>query len=300
MRDTAALFVDCRCQLGEGIVWWARHGALLWTDIEGSQLWAHDAAGTRTWALPERLGSLAPCASGALLLGLETGLFRAQIDLASADSGDVLSVAPLIEVEPDLPTTRINDGRTDRSGHFVFGTMNEDQGHRAIGSFYQWSARHGLRRLDLPQVGIANSICFSPDGTTMYFSDSPQRQIMSCAYDAERAAVSNVQRFASLGPLDGQPDGSVVDADGCLWNAAWGGGLLRRYRPDGTLDREVLVPAKNPTCPVFGGPALNELYVTSARQEMSEEELVRMPEVGGVYRATIKNVRGLPDRPFAD
>lgn len=297
MRDTATLFVDCRCQLGEGIIWWARHRALLWTDIDGSRLWVHDAAGTRNWPLPARLGSLVPCASGALLLGLENGLFRAEIDLGSTAAPGLV---PLIDVEPDLPSTRINDGRTDRSGNFVFGTMNQDDGHAAIGSFYQWSARHGLRRLDLPRVGIANGICFSPDGTTMYFCDSPRRQIMSCAYDADGAAVAGIQPFASLGPLDGQPDGSIVDAEGCLWNAAWGAGLVRRYRPDGALDREVLVPAKNPTCAVFGGPALNHLYVTSARQEMSAEELARMPEVGGVYRAAIKNVRGLPDRPFAD
>jgi len=297
MRDTASLFVDCRCQLGEGIVWWARHRALLWTDIESARLWVHDAAGTRSWTLPARLGSLAPCASGALLLGLETGLFRAEIDLASAAAPALL---PLIEVEADLPATRINDGRTDRSGNFVFGTMNQAEGHPPTGSFYQWSARHGLRRLDLPRVGIANSICFNPDGTTMYFCDSPRRQIMSCAYDADKAAVGEIRPFASLGPLDGQPDGSIVDADGHLWNAAWGAGLVRRYRPDGTLDREVAVPAKNPTCVVFGGPALNDLYITAARQEMSDEELARMPEVGGVYRVAIKNVRGLPDRPFAD
>jgi sugar lactone lactonase YvrE len=300
MRDTASLFVDCRCQLGEGIIWWARHRALLWTDIESSELWIHDARGTRAWTLPARLGSFVPCESGALLLGLENGLFRAEIDLASVASDATPSLAPLVEVEPDLPSTRINDGRTDRSGNFVFGTMNEAEGHPPIGSFYQWSARHGLRRLDLPRVGIANSICFSPDGTTMYFCDSPRQQIMSCAYDADGAAVTGIQPFASLGPLDGQPDGSIVDADGCLWNAAWGAGLVRRYRPDGKLDREIAVPAKNPTCVVFGGPALNELYVTSARQEMSEEELARMPEVGGVYRAAIKNVRGLPDRLFAD
>ena len=295
MRDTASLFVDCRCQLGEGIVWWARHRALLWTDIESARLWVHDAGGTRNWTLPARLGSMAPCASGALLLGLEKGLFRAEIDLASAAPPRLVSLA---EVEPDLPSTRVNDGRTDRSGNFVFGTMNQAEGHAAIGSVYQWSARHGLRRLDLPRVGIANSICFSPDGTTMYFCDSPRRQILSCTYDADGASVTGIRPFASL--EDGQPDGSIVDADGYLWNAAWGAGLVRRYRPDGKLDREVAVPAKNPTCVVFGGPALNELYITSARQEMSEEELARMPEVGGVYRTAIKNVRGLPDRPFAD
>ena len=297
MRRAATLFVDCRCFLGEGIVWWAAHRALVWTDIERSRLWMHDAAGDRSWPLPSRLGSLAPCRSGALLLGLEAGLARAELDRGGDDAP---RLTPLADVERDLPATRLNDGRTDRSGNFVFGTMNQADGHPPEGSFYQWSARHGLRRLALPKIGIANSICFSPDGGTMYFCDSPRRQIMRCAYDADAAAVADIRPFASLAPADGQPDGSIVDADGCLWNAAWGAGAVRRYRPDGTLDLEVSVPAKNPTCPVFGGDGLHELFVTTARQDMSAEELQRTPEAGGVYRAAIAGVAGLPDALFVD
>jgi L-arabinonolactonase len=178
--------------------------------------------------------------------------------------------------------------------------MNQAEGHPAIASFYQWSTRRGLRRLDLPHAGISNSICFSPDGGTMYFCDSPRARIMRCRYDADTATVTNVREFARLGPSDGLPDGSVVDADGCLWNAAWGAGTVRRYGPDGTIDREISVPAKNPTCVVFGGAALNELYITSARQEMSPAELERTPGAGGVYRAIVNEARGLPDPPFAD
>ncbi len=297
MRETATLFVDCRCALGEGIIWWARHGVLLWTDIEGARLWMRDAGDSRSWRLPARLGSLAACESGALLLGLEKGLFLTDLDRSRPDAP---ALTPLAGVEEGLVTTRVNDGRTDRAGNFVFGTMNQAEGHPPIGSFYQWSARAGLRRLDLPHVGIANSICFSPDGGTMYFCDSPRARIMQCRYDAASAGVADVRLFAALGPSDGQPDGSIVDADGCLWNAAWGAGVVRRYRPDGALDREVTVPAKNPTCAVFGGAALNELYITSAREEMSAVELERTPDAGGVYRAVIHNVRGLTDAPFLD
>jgi sugar lactone lactonase YvrE len=297
VRHTAALFVDCRCTLGEGIVWWPRHRALLWTDIEGARLWISDAGDTRSWGLPSRLGSLAPCESGALLLGFEKGLFRANLDVSSRDAPRLV---PLVDVEPDLPSTRVNDGRTDRAGNFVFGTMSQADGHPPIGSFYQWSTRSGLRRLDLPHVGIANSICFSPDGGTMYFCDSPKARIMTCQYDADSASVTAVREFAALGPSGGFPDGSVIDADRCLWNAAWGAGVVRRYRPDGTVDREIAVPAKNPTCVVFGGVALNELYVTSARQEMSPGELERTPGAGGVYRAILEGIRGVTDPPFAD
>jgi L-arabinonolactonase len=294
---SASLFVDCRCTLGEGIIWWTARRALLWTDISESRLWMHDAAGTRNWALPDRLGSFAPCASGRLLLGLAKGLFVA--DLPSAPDAAV-SVTPLAGVEPDIPSTRVNDGRTDRAGNFVFGTMGDEPDHPAIGSFYQWSARYGLRRLNLPRAGIANSICFSPDGQTMYFCDSPQGQIMQCRYDAASASVSGIRVFATIDPSKGCPDGSAVDTEGSLWNAAWGAGMVRRYRRDGTIGREIAVPARNPSCVVFGGATMNELYITTARQDMSEAELDRTPAAGGIYRADVEDLHGLPDALFRD
>ncbi len=292
MSGAASLFVDCRCTLGEGIVWWRDRRALMWTDIEQGRLWMHDDRGTCNWKLPERLGSFAPCDSGKVLLGLAKGLFIGDID----GTCDRLSLVPVAEVEAGLAHMRVNDGRTDRDGNFVFGTMDMREGHPATGSFYQWSARHGLRRLDLPHVGIANSICFTPDGTSMYFCDSPRRQIMRCRYDAAAARVDATEMFAMLEPDEGFPDGSIVDAEGYLWNAAWGAAVVRRYAPDGSFDREIRIPAKNATCPVFGGDLMNDLYVTSSRQEMSAEELERTPDAGSVYRATVSGVRGLPDR----
>lgn len=289
---TAELFVDCRCTLGEGIVWWRARRALLWTDIEERRLWMHDGDGTRGWPVPERLGSLAPCESGQLLLALAKGLYLADLDRASPDR---LPLTPVASFEAELAANRSNDGRTDRHGNFVFGTMDTRHGHPATGSFYQWSARHGLRRLDLPRVGIANSICFAPDGKTMYFADSPKRRILRCRYDAADARVSDIETFVTL--TDGYPDGSVVDADGFLWNAVWGAAVVRRFAPDGSLERDIKVPSKNPTCPGFGGDALNELFVTASRQEMTDEELARTPDAGGIYRALVPDVRGLPDTP---
>jgi L-arabinonolactonase len=291
MSERASLFVDCRCTLGEGIVWWRERRALLWTDIDGCRLWMHDERGTRKWTLPERLGSLAPCESGQVLLALAKRLAVTTVD---AGSDAPLTLQPVVTVEPDLPFLRANDGRTDRDGNFVFGTMDMRDGHPATGSFYQWSPRHGLRRLELPNVGIANSICFSPEGKSMYFCDSPQRRIMRGRYHPEDARVDAVSTFVTI--ADGFPDGSVIDADGCLWNAVWGAGVVRRYAPDGSLDREVAVPAKNPTCVAFAGDAMNECYVTTSRQEMSAEELERTPDAGSVYRAVMPGVRGLPDR----
>ena len=295
----AALAVDSRCTLGEGIIWWAARAALLWTDIQSSRLWFHSTGDgvTRSWALPDRLGSMAVCASGALLLGLAKGLCFADLDASTEDEVQVVQAAA---VEPGILTTRINDGRTDRAGNFVFGTMNEDEGQAPIGSFYQYSAALGLRRLDLGGVHIANSICFSLDGRTMYFCDSKRRRIMQCAYDAASASVANVREFVAFAPQQGTPDGSIIDSDDCLWNAEWGAARVRRYTLDGRVDRSIALPARNPTCVVFGGNDLDDLFITSARQEMTPEELSHTPDAGSVYRAAHVGFRGVPDTLFKD
>lgn len=291
----ATLIVDCRCILGEGLVWCARRAAVLWTDIEGSRLWMHrpSRSETRSWKLPDRLGSFALCSSGAVLLGLAKGLALADLDAAS---GDTLDVTPVVDVESGL-RTRINDGRVDRFGNFVFGTMSEDF-QTAQASFYQYSRQHGLRRLAIDHVVIANSVCFSPDGGTMYFCDSPRRRIMQCDYDAESARVSRVREFADLASHRGFPDGSTVDADGHLWNAEWGAFVVRRYTSDGRVARQIGVPVKNPSCVVFGGQNLDELFITTARQHMTPQDLEAMPEAGGLYRASLGDVRGLPEPTF--
>ena len=291
----ATLIVDCRSTLGEGLVWCTRRQAVLWTDIEGSRLWMHGPARseTRNWKLPARLGSFALCNSGTLLLGLAKGLAFGDPDHTP---GDTLDVVPVVGVDPGLHT-RINDGRADRAGNFVFGTMSEDF-KTAQGSFYQYSSRHGLRRLEIDHVIIANSVCFSPDGGTMYFCDSPRRRIMQCDYDAESARVSRVREFADLASHRGFPDGSTIDADGHLWNAEWGAFVVRRYTPDGRIVRQIGVPVKNPSCVVLGGLNLDELFITTARQEMKPQELDAMPEAGGLYRAALGDVRGLPEPTF--
>jgi len=299
MNDAvAALALDCRCILGEGTVWSSRLQSVLWTDIEQSTLWMyrpHDRL-ARKWSLPDRLGSFALCESGRLLLGLAKSLAFADLD-AAADAE--LPVLPILAIEPRLARTRINDGRTDRDGNFVFGTMNEEDQHPPKGSFYQYSTRLGLRRLDVGGVGIPNSICFSLDGRTMYFADSLTGVIRQGEYDAASAGVANVREFTRYEKGNGLPDGSIVDGEGCLWNAVWGAGVLRRFDRDGKLVVEIPVPSRNLTCPVFGGDALDYLFVTSSRQEMSEQDLKAAPTSGGLF-VLRPGVRGVEDAPFLD
>lgn len=295
--DAATLVVDARCAHGEGIVWDAARQRLIWTDIHGSEIWTYQPAtrDSRRWTVPDRVGMLAPCDTGQVLLGLAKGLYLANLDDGKTGS---VSVQKLVDVELNQPTTRLNDGSTDRDGNLVFGTMNEAAGHAAIGSIYQYSSAHGLRRLNLQSVGIPNSICFSRDGRTMWFCDSLERKIRCCDYDAESAGVSNVRVFTQLSYDQGLPDGSTIDADGCLWNAQWAGSAVRRYTTDGAVDRVVPIPTKNPTSVAFGDADLRTLYVTSSRQEHTDDELRDAPHAGGVFRVRISDVSGTAATPF--
>jgi len=292
---SASLALDARCTLGECLLWDAAQARWLWTDIEASCLygWAGGSAPPQRLELPDRLGSFALCRSGRLLLGLAKGLAWGRF------GADGLAVAPLAPVDAAEPRTRINDGRTDRSGHFVFGTFNEAADRRPIGSFYQYSQRHGLRRLALPAVTIANSICFSPDGRTMYFTDSLRGLIQQCRYDADAAEVGAPQPFAGVA-APGEPDGSIVDADGCLWNAQWGSGRVQRYSPRGQPLQQVRLAAPHVTCPAFGGADGATLTMTSARKGLSPQALAQAPLSGALFSCSVPGCSGLADALFED
>lgn len=284
------LVVDGKNVLGECVLWCERSGRLLWTDIPASTLWVHVPASgqTRSWTMPERLASFALTADDdRLLLGLATGLAFFEFSTGKIER--------ICEVEPELAGTRINDGRCDRQGRFVFGMFNQDSDPRAaIGGFYRLNRDLTLERLPLGNVAIANSICFSPDGATMYYADSQARAIRCCAYGDE---VGESRMFVDLSGEKGEPDGSTVDAEGYLWNASWGAGRLVRYAPDGTVERVLMLKAPQPTCVAFGGPGLDTVYATSARQWLSDGELDAAPASGGVFKSSV-DVCGLPEQRF--
>jgi len=294
MMTTLDLLIDGENQLGECVLWCAHTQRVWWTDIPAATLWCHSPATgvTRSWPMPERLASFALTQDDdVLLLGLASRL--AYFDCSSG------VLTPICAVEPELASTRINDGRCDRQGRFVFGTCNEASGQAAIGSFYRLNADLSLERLALGHVSIPNSLCFSLDGSRMYYCDSPSKTIRSCAYDGSNGTISDDRLFADLRRDPGVPDGSLIDAGGYLWNAQWGGGRVVRYAADGSVDRVLQVPATQPSCVAFGGAELNELYVSSARVEMSELHLAREPHAGGLFHCVLTGVTGLPENRFA-
>ena len=294
--DRAHLILDCRCTLGEGIVWDERRQCLYWTDILSHRLWRLDPASGEhhDWALPEALGCLALCEDGGLLLALAKSLRRA----APPEPGHPLALTWLADVQPALgAATRSNDGRCDAAGNFVFGTKDETGRTPPLGRFFQYSHAHGLRELPLPPVAIPNAIGFSPDGRTLYCCDTVQPRILCADYDPDRASVANLRVFAEV---DGgrSPDGATVDATGGLWNAHWDGGRVVRYAPDGRVDRVVAVPGGQVSCCAIGGPDLDTLYITTAREDMDAAALARTPQAGGLFAVALGTRTGRPEPRF--
>ncbi|MBI3711951.1 MAG: SMP-30/gluconolactonase/LRE family protein [Burkholderiales bacterium] len=285
--------IDQRAILGESLLWNAATATWWWTDIDAHFIYCRTSGGeaVQSFAMPDKVGSFVFCTSGKMLLGLAK-----QLAWFDTQTG---AVTPFLDVETELASTRINDGRTDRAGNYVFGTIDQQLPRQPIASFYQYSSAHGLRRLDLPKVAIANSLCFSLDGRTLYFTDTPSRRIMQCDYDAQTAQVSEPRLFVET-EAHAFPDGSVVDSAGCVWNAQWGAAQIVQYAPDGCVLQRIAVPVKNPTCPAFGGAELDYLMVTSSRKDMSADELAQMPQAGSLFELSMTSTRGVADARFKD
>jgi L-arabinonolactonase len=204
------------------------------------------------------------------------------------------ALSPVIAVEADQPSTRINDGRCDRQGRFVFGMFNPAEA--SIGGFYRVHPDLRIERLPLPPAAVGNSIAFSPDGATMYYTDSPKRTIWRLDYAAD-GTLGTPQVFVRLAREEGFADGSCIDAEGGLWNAQWDGGCVVRYDVSGRQTARLALPVSRPTCPAFGGAGLDLLHVTTARGGLDKEALRRQPGAGGVFTLQT-NWRGLPEPRF--
>jgi sugar lactone lactonase YvrE len=291
MPPSVACFVRGSDALGECPVWDDRARLLRWVDIGAPALKRSDASGSqlRTLALPEAMGSYALReASPWLLAAMRSGIY-----LLDPDTGER---SLLVRPEPDLPGNRFNDGRCDRSGRFWTGTMSTAE-RKPSGSLYRLDADGRCARVRTG-ITIPNSIAWSADGRTLYFADTPRRCIWAFECDPASGEIVAERLFAESPGDPGGPDGSCVDAEGCLWNAEYGRSRLVRYTPRGKVDRVVPVPVSNPTCCCFGGARLDTLFVTSAAQRLAPDELARQPLAGSVL-ALNPGVRGLPESRFA-
>jgi L-arabinonolactonase len=299
-HDGVQGLVVAQASLGECALWCERSQSLLWTDIDRGLLsrW-HAAHGqVQTWALPQPLGSFVLCETpDRLLLGLARGL--AFFDLTTGELGPV---QPLPDGAWKTRDARLNDGRCDPQGRYVFGLFNPHG--EATGDFWRVDHRLQPERLPLPPAQVANALSFSPDGHWLYFTDSPTRCIQRARYDAD-GRVGPPQPWLQLASDDGEPDGATVDAEGRLWVALWGAASLLCVAPHGQVLQRWPLPVSHPTCPVFGGPGLDRLMLTSARKALAGEALAREPLAGDVLTWVPRlpgggRVRGLPPHRFAN
>jgi sugar lactone lactonase YvrE len=274
--------------LGECPLWNDREGALYWVDSRAPAVCRWRPGGAREhWPMPELVGSIAFREAGGLLVALQSGVYRFDLDSHA--------IAPVFTPAAELSTNRFNDGRCDRRGRFWVGTMS-DVSREPLGSLYRL-APDGASQPVFGDVIVPNSLGWSPDDTRMYFADTYRQVIYRFDFDAGEGVLSNRQVFSDLTGSPGRPDGSAVDADGCLWNCEYAGGRVVRYTPDGRVDRVVTMPVANPTCCAFGGPDLRTLYITTARQRLSPEQLSAQPLAGSVF-AIDAGVSGLPEARF--
>jgi len=275
-------------RLGECPLWDERAAMLWWVDSRWPALKRLDPAtgAVMMLVLPEIVGSIALRESGGLLAATKSGLH-----FLDPSSGVLEAKA---DPEGHLPDNRFNDGRCDRAGRFWAGTMS-DVNRDPVGSLYRFDARFKWEKLRNAVI-IPNSLAFSPDGRTMYFADTNRHTIWAYDYDPASGAATRERVFADTGK--GRPDGSCVDADGCLWNADYGAARLVRYTPVGNVDRSVDLPVTNPTCCCFGGADLGTLYVTTATQRLAPEALAKQPLAGSLL-ALRPGVKGLAESRFA-
>ena len=287
----AELIVDGRNTVGESPVWMVTEQALYWVDIPARKIhrWSLQSHSLHEWPTQEMVGSIAPSRAGGWICAMESGIFRLRL----ANDGNVDCVQ-IIAVEHPRPRMRFNDGRCDRQGRFIAGTMQKDMTlGEPVGTLQRYSRSRGMVQLQ-DNLVVPNGLAFSPDGTTMYLSDShPSVQLIwAFDYDVRSGTPSNRRLFVDMKPLPGRPDGAAVDEDGCYWICGNDAGLVHRFTPKGKLDRSLALPAKQPSKCAFGGPQLDTLFVTTIRPIATD--LSDQPHAGGVF-ALQPGVRGLPE-----
>lgn len=266
MTDVIRVF-DADNYLGETPIWSAEQQVLWWVNCEQPaelhrlvpETGKHDK-----WPMPNRCGGFVPKKEGGLLVVLADGLY----DFDPASGKLSLRVASGLPAE-----IKLHECHCDRQGRFWVGAFDHNFLHdrNATGGFFYRLDGDTLTPV-IDGIAVANGLAFSPDGRTMYACSSPSRKVEAFDLDPESGAVSNRRTFLKLADEDkGHIDGATVDAEGGYWLAAVGAAELRRYRPDGSLDRVVPLPFSNPTKPAFGGSDMATLYITSTKMQINPD-----------------------------
>lgn len=287
MKEVSCV-LDARAFLGEGPLWDVSEQVLYWVDIKRREIHRFNPAtgADEKWSTPEDVGSLAVREQGGLVVALSSGFYY--FDLNSGET------TAIVNPEPELSGNRFNDGKPDRQGRFWAGSMDDTEA-RPTGSLYRLDPDGSCLRVIDGGIAISNSLCWSPDDRVLYHSCSLQRTVWAWDFDAASGTIDNRRELIKLADDDGVPDGAAVDAEGNLWIAIWGGWRVDCYAPDGSLKDSIKLPVECPTCPAFGGPDLEIMYITSASNKISNAE--KQPQAGGIF-AVETDTKGVAEVRF--
>lgn len=266
--------------LGEGPLWDDREKVLWWIDIVGKKLQRFDPSNSTntTFDLPEKPGTVVLAEDGRLVLALQSGFYWFDPKTEK--------LTFIANPDEDQPETRFNDGKVDPAGRFWAGTMEDAETGKNIGSLF--SLQNGDCTKHFSGIGVSNGIVWNKAADTMYYIDSPTRNIDAFDYDKESGAISHRRTVFKITPEQGYPDGMSIDSDDNLWICLWSGwGFIQADPRSGQLLRTIDLPVRNVTACAFGGENLQDLYITTARKGNDEHELEKQPDAGGLFRVHV-------------
>ena len=265
-------------KLGEGAIWNYKTQELYWVDIVGEKLHIyHPESNTnKTISMPCRIGTVVPTQEiNKAVVALEDGIYKVDI------SKEILSL--LSAVEATNFKNRFNDGKCDPNGNLWVGSMHLEK-TKPLASLYKVNGKGRATKM-LSNITISNGIVWSKRGETMYYIDTPTKKIRAFDFDMASSTISNERTVVEVNEKDGYPDGMTIDENGMLWVGMWNGNAVAQYNPNtGALIRKIAVPAHNVTSCAFGGNNLDELFITTASVDMTEEEKKKYPLAGAIFK----------------
>ena len=294
----AKLFNNCKNHLGEGVLWSHKENTLYWLDVPmPSKLFkiCMDNNEMSTYKMPEMITAMSSRSNGEILVASHHGI--------NSFNFQQQKLTKILDIEPNLPKNRCNDGASDAKGRFWIGTMQNNISSDATdieitensGSLYCVNKDLTYTKHE-SNIGVSNTLAWSPDNQKFYFTDTLTGIIFSYDFNLENGEISNKKEFAKH--ERGYPDGSTVDSEGYLWSCRWGGSCVIRFDPNGKVDDIVELPVENITSCTFGNKSLQTLFITTARWGMTKEDIEKNPEAGGLFSIDL-DIKGLPDNAFS-